>query len=59
MSYKQIITVISLNDSDNDSGIIEQGYDIIEYYNKYYKKYYKKYYNERAYYNRIIGLDID
>ena len=55
MSYKQFITVISLNDSDNDNGIIEQGYDIIEYYNKYYKKYY----NERAYYNRIIGLDID
>jgi hypothetical protein len=53
MSYKQFINIISLNDSDTE--VVEQDYDIIEYYNKYYKKYY----NERAYYNRMIGLDID
>jgi hypothetical protein len=53
MSIKRYINKISLNESEDNNN--DQGYDIIEYYNKYYKKYY----NERAYYNRIIGLDID
>jgi hypothetical protein len=49
MSIKRYINKISLNESEDNNN--DQGYDIIEYY--------KKYYNERAYYNRIIGLDID
>lgn len=54
MSLKRYINMITVNENDtNDTNEID--YDIIEYYNKYYKKYY----SERAYYNRVIGLDID
>jgi len=47
MSLKRYINTITVNENDTN----EIDYDIIEYY--------KKYYSERAYYNRVIGLDID
>jgi hypothetical protein len=54
MSLKRYINMITVNENGNNEHN-EMNYDIIEYYNIYYNRYY----SERAYYNRIIGLDID